>query len=169
MYSLEGDGVCEHLYEFVWCKDELSFRPSINIPDTIVYKFGQPVSWYFTGVDGKVKKKFKTNIINGKIEEAFVKANVGSDIVAYYISWTSGTPKYQDGEYERAKAPRYIFQYTRYTKKNHTLDNNSLNMAISLSIGWAYRYLLPAAILVGGRNCLSSPISLTNRFREICQ
>lgn len=100
MYSLEGDGVCEQLYEFAWCKDELSFRPSINIPDTIVYKFGQPISWYFTGMDGKVKKKFKTNIINSKIEEAFVKANVGSDIVAYYISWTSGAPRYQDGKHD---------------------------------------------------------------------
>lgn len=98
MYSLEGDGVCEHLYEFIWCKDEISFRPTINVPDTIVYKFGQPVSWYFTGVDGKVKKKFKTNIINVKIEEAFVKASIGSDIVAYYISWTTNAPKYQDGE-----------------------------------------------------------------------
>lgn len=98
MYSLEGDGVCEHLYEFISCKDELSFRPTINIADTIVYKFGQPVSWYFTGVDGKVKKKFKTNIINAKIEEAFIKASVGSDVVAYYISWTSNASKYQDGE-----------------------------------------------------------------------
>lgn len=98
MYSLEGDGVCEQLYEFIWCKDELSFRPTINIADTIVYKFGQPVSWYFTGVDGKVKKKFKTNIINAKIEEAFVKASVGADVVAYYISWTSNASKYQNGQ-----------------------------------------------------------------------
>lgn len=99
MYSLEGDGVSEHLYEFIWCKDELSFRPSINIPDTIVYKFGQPVSWYFTAEDGKVKKKFKTNIINAKIEEAFTKASVGSYIIGYYISWASNAPKYQDGEW----------------------------------------------------------------------
>lgn len=99
MYSLEGDGVSEQLYEFIWCKDEMSFRPTVNIPDTVVYKFGQPVSWYFTGVDGKVKKKFKTNIINTKIEEAFVKASVGADVVAYYISWTSNTSKYQGGWY----------------------------------------------------------------------
>lgn len=95
MYSLGGDGVSEQLYEFIWCKDDMSFRPTINIPDTVVYKFGQPVSWYFTGVDGKVKKKFKTNIINTKIEEAFVKASVGADVVAYYISWTSNSSKYQ--------------------------------------------------------------------------
>ena len=51
---------------------------------------------------------------------------------------------------------------------NHTLDNSLLNMPIGLSIGWgiAYRYVLPAAI--GGWNCLSIPISVTNTFREIC-
>ncbi|CAM9487807.1 unnamed protein product, partial [Discosporangium mesarthrocarpum] len=89
MYSLEGDGVCEHLYEFLWCKNELNFRPAINVPDTVVYKFGQPVNWYFTGVDGKVKKKLKTNIINSKIEEAFNKKVQGLDVVAYYVSWES--------------------------------------------------------------------------------
>ena len=99
MYSLEGDGVCEKLYEFVWCKDELSFRPTINIPDTIIYKFGQPVNWYFTGADGKVRKKFKTNIINAKIEETLTKATTGFDVVAYYISWTShASNKFQNGE-----------------------------------------------------------------------
>lgn len=99
MYSLEGDGVSEHLYDFIWCKDEVSFRPILNIPDTVVYKFGQPISWYFTGIDGRVKKKLKTNIINSKIEEAFVKANVGSDVIAYYVSWASDASKYSDGVY----------------------------------------------------------------------
>eukprot|EP00752_Nemacystus_decipiens_P017513 g15697.t2 len=112
MYSLEGDGVSEQLYEFIWCKDELSFRPTINVPDTIVYKFGQPVSWYFTGVDGKVKKKFKTNIINAKIEEAFVKASVGADVVAYYISWTSNTSKYQEDD----------FLFNRWKERNGILQ-----------------------------------------------
>lgn len=117
MYSLEGDGVSEQLYEFVWCKDELSFRPTINIPDTIVYKFGQPISWYFTGVDGKVKKKFKTNIINVKIEEAFLKASVGADVVAYYISWTSNTSKYQAGQCVLYVG--IVGSANRLTNKNH--------------------------------------------------
>ncbi|CAM9149968.1 unnamed protein product [Ectocarpus sp. 8 AP-2014] len=128
MYSLEGDGVCEHLYEFISCKDELSFRPTINIADTIVYKFGQPVSWYFTGVDGKVKKKFKTNIINAKIEEAFVKASVGSDVVAYYISWTSNGSKYQD-ENEDKTTIEYLdrqglrnFLFNRWKERNGILQ-----------------------------------------------
>ena len=102
MYSLEGDGVCDSLYEFIWCKDEMSFRPAINIPDTIIYKFGQPINWYFTGLDGTVKKKFKTNIINPKIEEAFAKPNTSFDVIAYYISWSNGGyKKLQDGEYRK--------------------------------------------------------------------
>ncbi|CAM9270204.1 unnamed protein product, partial [Hapterophycus canaliculatus] len=127
MYSLEGDGVCEHIFEFIWCKDELSFRPTINVADTIVYKFGQPVSWYFTGVDGKVKKKFKTNVINAKIEEVFVKASTGSDVVAYYISWTSKESKHQDEdedttiEYLDRQGLR-DFLYNRWKERNGILQ-----------------------------------------------
>lgn len=102
MCSLEGDGVCESLFDFIWCKNEMSFRPAINIPDTIVYKFGQPINWYFTGLDGTVKKKFKTNIINPKIEEAFAKPSMSFDVIAYYISWNNGGyKKLQDGEYRK--------------------------------------------------------------------
>lgn len=101
MSPLEGDGVSENLYEFVWCKDELSSRPIINVPDTVVYKFGQPVSWYFTGLDGRVRKKFKTNIMNTKIEEAFIKTASRSDVIAYFISWMNDASRYQDGTFDR--------------------------------------------------------------------
>lgn len=100
MFLVEGDGVCEHLYEYVWCKDERSFRPQINIPDTVVYKFGQPIGWYFTSADGRVKKKLKTNMINSKIEDAFIKANTGSDVTAYFISWMGNSSRYHDGAFE---------------------------------------------------------------------
>ena len=58
----------------------------INIPDTVIFKFGKAVSWFFTGVDGKLKKKNKQNLVNVRIEEAFTRHVIGSDIVAYYIS-----------------------------------------------------------------------------------
>ena len=74
------------LYHWLWCKDELNFGPSLQIPDTIIYKFGQPIHWYFTGVDGKLKKKSKQNLVNVRIEEALTKRVVGCDIIAYYIS-----------------------------------------------------------------------------------
>ena len=51
---------------------------------------------------------------------------------------------------------------------DHTPNNSLLNMPVGLTFGWgiAYRYLLVPAI--GGRNYLSIPIVVTNRFRLIC-
>ena len=47
--SLEGDGVTEVLFQWLHKRDELNYGPSIWVPDTVVYKYGQPVHWYFTG------------------------------------------------------------------------------------------------------------------------
>ena len=84
--SLGKDGISEELYRLLWTKDELNYGPPMNIPDTIVYKFGQPVSWYFTSISGKVKKKNKGNLISAKIEEAFNKQVLGYDVLAQFIS-----------------------------------------------------------------------------------
>ncbi len=84
--SLFKDGISEDLYKLMWSKDELNFGPPINIPDTIVYKFGQPTSWYFTALNGRVKKKNKHNLISAKIEEVFNKHVLGYDVLAYFIN-----------------------------------------------------------------------------------
>ncbi len=84
MRSLEGNGVCEDLYYLLWLKNKQDASPPIRIPDTIVYKYGQPVHWYFTGRDGRLKKKLKQNVVNSKIEDGFTRHAV-SDIIAYYI------------------------------------------------------------------------------------
>ena len=34
------DGVNEEFFNLLWTKDELNFGPSVNIPDTVVFKFG---------------------------------------------------------------------------------------------------------------------------------
>ena len=61
LQSLSKDGISEDLFKLLWSKDELNYGPSINIPDTIIYKYGTPVSWYFTSTNGKIKKKLKQN------------------------------------------------------------------------------------------------------------
>jgi hypothetical protein len=43
--SLHGDGINDELYFLLWAKDDLNYGPHINLPDTVVYKFGQPVAW----------------------------------------------------------------------------------------------------------------------------
>ena len=82
--GLEGDGISDVLLSWLHTKDELGYGPSLRMPDTIVYKFGQPVHWYFTSVSGKLKKKNKQNLANVRIEEVFNKRN--SELVAYYMS-----------------------------------------------------------------------------------
>lgn len=84
--SLFKDGIYEDLYKLLWSKDELNYGPQINIPDTIIYKYGQPQSWYFTAVNGRIKKKNKQNLISAKIEEVFNKHVLGYDVLAYFIS-----------------------------------------------------------------------------------
>ena len=44
--SLEMDGINEEFFRLMWLKDELNFGPSLNIPDTIIVKYGQPTSWF---------------------------------------------------------------------------------------------------------------------------
>ena len=90
--SLFKDGVYEELFRLLWSRDELNYGPSINIPDTIIYKYGQPVSWYFTAQNGRVKKKNKHNLVSANIEAVFNKHVLGYDVLAYFIT----TPPEQD-------------------------------------------------------------------------
>lgn len=83
--TVSGDGISEYLFNLLWTKDELNFGPSINIPDTIIFKYGQPVCWYFTATNGRIKKKSKHKLMNARIEEEFNKHILGYDVVATFI------------------------------------------------------------------------------------
>ena len=84
--KLVEDGINEEFFELLWSKDELNFGPSINIPDTIFYKYGQPTVWYFTAQNGKLKKKNRQNLMNARIEEVFNKHVLGYDVIATFIN-----------------------------------------------------------------------------------
>lgn len=89
--DLVGDGISEDFFCYLWMKDELGFGPAVNVPDTIVYKYGQPIVWYFTSSSsGKVKKKNKSNLISGKIEDAFTRNASGYDVIATFVSAHGG-------------------------------------------------------------------------------
>lgn len=83
--KLLEDGINEEFFNLLWAKDELNFGPSINIPDTIFFKYGQPVAWYFTSTQGRIKKKNRANLLNARIEEAFNKYVLGYDVVGMFI------------------------------------------------------------------------------------
>lgn len=87
--SLTEDGISDELFQLIWSKDQLGGSPNINIPDTILYKFGQPIQWYFTSKSGRIKKKNKQNLVSAKIEETFNKHVLGYDVLAYFISFPS--------------------------------------------------------------------------------
>ncbi|OQR93738.1 hypothetical protein ACHHYP_02317 [Achlya hypogyna] len=91
-WALQGDGLVENLFYYLWCKDEFGGGPSLLIPDTIIYKFTQPAYWYFTSKSGKVKKKSKTSLANVQIEKEFCRKLCGIDIVAYYIYMENDNP-----------------------------------------------------------------------------
>jgi hypothetical protein len=84
--TLNDDGICEDFFNLLWIRDELNFGPAINIPDTVIFKYGQPTHWYFTATDGRIKRKNRQNLINARIEEAFSKYILGYDVVATFIS-----------------------------------------------------------------------------------
>jgi hypothetical protein len=84
--DLTSDGVSYDFFNLLWTKDELNFGPSINIPDTIIFKYGQPVQWYFTSKNGKLKKKNRQNVMPARIEENFTKHLLGYDVIATFIS-----------------------------------------------------------------------------------
>ena len=84
--SLTNDGISDEFFELLWSKDELNFGPSINIPDTIVFRYGQPMTWYFTAHNGRIKKKNRANLISARIDEAFTKHILGYDVIASFIS-----------------------------------------------------------------------------------
>lgn len=83
---LEGDGVASQLFELLWKKDlcnELS--GALRIPDTVLYKCNIPSVWYFTSVDGTIKRKTKAKVNREHIYEEFTKKKCPSGIVASYI------------------------------------------------------------------------------------
>lgn len=91
--QFEGDGISELFFELLWMKDALNFSPSICIPDTVIFKFGQPTQWYFTDSNGRIKRKNRQNLMNSRVEEVFTKQVLGYDVVATFISLPHDTKK----------------------------------------------------------------------------
>ena len=84
---LEGDGVIENIYHFLWTKDTIfNSDPKIFIPHTVLYKYRRPLYWYFTSIiDHKIKKKNSDKLNIEHIKEAFLKNISKSGIVCYFI------------------------------------------------------------------------------------
>lgn len=101
-FKLEGDGLIENLYYYLWSKDEFNRGPKLCIPDTVIYEFSQPVHWFFTSSNGQIKRKSKVNLTTHKIEYEMSKNSIGSQIIAYFINKIA----------DEGKSSQIIFTYS---------------------------------------------------------
>jgi hypothetical protein len=115
--ELTRDGISEEFFHLMWLKDELNFGPSLNIPDTIVVKYGNPTAWYFTANNGKVRKKNRQNLMNARIEEVFTKNILGYDVLAMFINI------YQDVDPDTGVIPPSTVEYLDREGLNQFLYN----------------------------------------------
>lgn len=84
--NLDCDGVSGTFFDILWAKDELNFGPDVNVPDTIIFRSGQPSAWFFTAKNGKLKKKSRQNMVLAKVEQSFMKHSLGYDIIATFVT-----------------------------------------------------------------------------------
>lgn len=117
--DLEGDGVIENIYHFLWTKDTIfNTDPGILIPHTILYKYQKPCYWYFTAKDLKLKKKTNGKINNNHIKEVFTKKVSKSGIVAYYLYKKNNiTSKYESDKPTYENTIKELFISKKKEKK----------------------------------------------------
>ena len=85
--NLEGDGIIDNLYHYLWAKDALfNCGTYVLLPDTVIYKYGNPMFWYFTSKNGTILRKSKSNVHSENIQNSFLKYVGNSDIVAVLYS-----------------------------------------------------------------------------------
>ena len=124
--SLEGDGIIENIYHFLWTKD-LTFNTqhSIYIPQTIIYKYRKPLFWYFTSVvDHKLKKKNPDKLNKEHIKNVFLKNISKSGIVCYFIyKKESYLSKYESDKPTFEKTMKNMLRYINDSKSNNQTEN----------------------------------------------
>ena len=130
---LEGDGVIENIYHFLWTKDTIfNTDPLVYIPQTILYKYQKPCYWYFTSViDHKLKKKNSSKLNKENIREVFLKHISKSGIVAYYIYKKIGvSSKYESDKPTFDKIMKSLENDNKELSKNNN-KNNEITESVS--------------------------------------
>ena len=129
---LEGVGVIENIYHFLWTKDTIfNTDPSVYIPQTILYKYQKPCYWYFTSViDHKLKKKNASKLNKENIKQVFLKHISKSGIVAYYIYKKVGvSSKYESDKPSFDKIMKSLVKDNDYETSNNDQNNAKENVS----------------------------------------
>ena len=86
MSNIEGDGIMEMIYYLLWRKDSpYNEQMNISIPDTVIFKKGRPINWYFTNSEGIVLKKRQSNVNYEAIIKKFTHNVAAGEIAGYFI------------------------------------------------------------------------------------
>jgi len=73
----DQDGCASQLFDYLWARDPRTGRacPGVRLPHTIVFKHGQPRSWYFfSEKDDEMKRKRQFNLTSRNIHETIMRA-----------------------------------------------------------------------------------------------
>ena len=84
---IDEDNLCEILYHILW--DKNIYSPSsalpVFIPDTVCFRAGVPVAWYFSDQEGVMKRKLEANLTLENVIDTFIRKKSKYGIVAYYL------------------------------------------------------------------------------------
>ena len=71
--NIDEEGCITEVFNYLWSKHPTTREgcQHISLPETIVFKFRQPASWFFVASDGQLRKKRQVNITNANIFEVF--------------------------------------------------------------------------------------------------
>src|SRR5688572_15416893 len=87
MSQIEGDGVIEDIYYLLWRKDSpFNEKLNLRIPDTLIFRKGRPMAWYYTTNEGSVMRKKQNSLVYPKILKKFTQGVSEGDIVAYFVN-----------------------------------------------------------------------------------
>lgn len=127
----ETHGYLISLLDFLWSRDPaFGSVPSVNLPDTIVFSFNQPTSWYFSE-NGILKKKSKEKLKCSIISERFLRRVPESGIVAYFVKKTKVNDRY-----------KYVFDYMDEARFRDFIDDEH----VKIREGILQRFLDPGSV-----------------------
>mmetsp|Transcript_29919 Transcript_29919/g.54485 ORF Transcript_29919/g.54485 Transcript_29919/m.54485 type:complete len:790 (-) Transcript_29919:54-2423(-) len=110
--ALEGDGLADRLFELLWRRDSLSDASlTLRIPDTVIYRYNAPSTWYFTALDGTIKRKTKAKVTREHIADEFLKKENPSGIIAYYVSNTAAAAEEDAADGRAQSATKAVIEY----------------------------------------------------------
>lgn len=78
----------EWLFFHIWQRNSLSGTscPGVLIPDTVIFRWGRPFSWYFTTAECTISRKGTNNIELNKIAEILSLNKNKDNIAARFFS-----------------------------------------------------------------------------------